>query len=47
MTSANYNLTELRVSRLVAQICEAMRFIHSKSVVHLDLKVKSFQQSYS
>ncbi|VDO31105.1 unnamed protein product [Onchocerca flexuosa] len=34
----NYILTELAVVMIVCQICEAISYIHSKNIVHLDIK---------
>uniref|UniRef100_A0A915PIB0 Protein kinase domain-containing protein n=1 Tax=Setaria digitata TaxID=48799 RepID=A0A915PIB0_9BILA len=34
----NYILTELAVVMIVRQLCEAISYIHSKNVVHLDIK---------
>ncbi|VDN03305.1 unnamed protein product [Thelazia callipaeda] len=34
----NYILTELGVVMIVCQLCEAVSYIHSKSIVHLDIK---------
>lgn len=35
----NYILTELAVVMIVCQLCEAISYIHSKNIVHLDIKV--------
>ncbi|VDK80082.1 unnamed protein product [Litomosoides sigmodontis] len=34
----NYILTELAVVMIVCQLCEAISYIHSKNIVHLDIK---------
>ncbi|KAE9554874.1 hypothetical protein FO519_001902 [Halicephalobus sp. NKZ332] len=34
----NYILTETAVAMIVYQICEAIRYIHSHNIIHLDLK---------
>uniref|UniRef100_A0A8R1TUF5 Protein kinase domain-containing protein n=1 Tax=Onchocerca volvulus TaxID=6282 RepID=A0A8R1TUF5_ONCVO len=34
----NYILTELAVVMIICQICEAISYVHSKNIVHLDLK---------
>uniref|UniRef100_A0A7E4UQS0 Protein kinase domain-containing protein n=1 Tax=Panagrellus redivivus TaxID=6233 RepID=A0A7E4UQS0_PANRE len=34
----NYVLTETAVALIVYQICEAMQYIHSHNIIHLDLK---------
>ncbi|EFO24899.2 CAMK/MLCK protein kinase [Loa loa] len=34
----NYILTELAVVMIVCQLCEAVSYIHSKNIVHLDIK---------
>lgn len=38
----NYILTETAVAMIMYQICEAIRYIHSQKIIHLDLKVRSF-----
>lgn len=35
----NYILTELAVVMIICQLCEAVDYIHSKHIVHLDIKV--------
>lgn len=35
----NYILTELSVVMIICQLCEAVSYIHSKNIVHLDIKV--------
>ncbi|VDM22262.1 unnamed protein product, partial [Wuchereria bancrofti] len=34
----NYILTELAVVMIICQLCEAISYIHSKNIVHLDIK---------
>uniref|UniRef100_A0A915C9A3 Protein kinase domain-containing protein n=1 Tax=Parascaris univalens TaxID=6257 RepID=A0A915C9A3_PARUN len=34
----NYILTEMAVVMIVCQLCEAVSYIHSKNIVHLDIK---------
>uniref|UniRef100_A0A914Z953 Protein kinase domain-containing protein n=1 Tax=Panagrolaimus superbus TaxID=310955 RepID=A0A914Z953_9BILA len=41
----NYILTETAVAMIVYQICEAIRYIHSHNIIHLDLKVCTFNNS--
>ncbi|VDN19194.1 unnamed protein product [Gongylonema pulchrum] len=36
----NYILTEMAVVMIVCQLCEAISYIHSKNIVHLDIKVQ-------
>ncbi|KAI1732161.1 protein kinase domain-containing protein [Ditylenchus destructor] len=38
VAAENYILTETAVSMIVYQICEAIRYIHSQNIIHLDLK---------
>ncbi len=35
----NYILTELAVVMIICQLCEALDFIHSHNILHMDLKV--------
>lgn len=35
----NYILTEMAVVMIICQLCEAVEYIHSKHIVHLDIKV--------
>lgn len=34
----SYILTEMAVAMIMYQICEAVRYLHSQSIIHLDLK---------
>lgn len=42
----NYILTEMAVAMIVYQICEAIRYIHSQNIIHLDLKVLFWKIKY-
>jgi len=35
----HYILTEMAVAMIVYQICQAISYIHSQNIIHLDLKV--------
>lgn len=40
----NYILTELAVVMIISQLCEAIDYIHSQNIVHLDVKVARLQR---
>ena len=35
----NYELTEREVVGYIQQVCQGLKFMHNKSIIHLDIKV--------
>lgn len=35
----HYILTETAIAMIMGQVCEALRYVHSNSIIHLDVKV--------
>ena len=35
----NYELTEKEVVGYIQQVCQGLKFMHNKSIIHLDIKV--------
>ena len=38
----NHKMSEAEVINYMRQVCDGLRYMHEKNVVHLDLKVKIY-----
>lgn len=46
ITTDGYNMSEAEVINYMRQICEAVKHMHEKNIIHLDLKVIGFHFMY-